>query len=712
MARDTSYGEALEDLEADIGRRVMAGEDDGLSDETLAKRWAEYRKGKDLAYYPSRTLELLHQEERLVRGVMGPVGCLAGECRIWTERGLKRVDELYRRGKAFRVYSFHEDGGRRVRLETATAPFIKGCEPLLRVETCDYGSFRCAAAHLVMVNGGIWKRADELVVGDTLFSATFSNPKWFKVESVIREEEPETYYDLTVEATGNYIGEWGVVHHNSGKTTGVVADMNMRHFRQKPCADGVVRDRFALVRGTLALLNATLVDTWVAMFPKTVTHSSRFGVCGELTRTRNGVSHFLEFRGFGLDRQGALVNLLSNNFSGAIINEAVTISEAAKDGVVGRLGRYPDIKMAPSGFEKMPGAWKDRDGYWRWFLNHGLSMDTNAASEDTWWYRKARDGMADPELEVYLDQPPAAFKTWDDDNERWKYDLNMGQRPGVPAAENIEHLLEHWDYYRKILKTSASAHIARYVLCEYSKTEVGNPVFSDFSERWHVAKGGVPWPPPGTRLVGGMDFGQTRRAILGYISPEGRLMVFAEACDPTGSVETFANNVLRPLLAQHGFSVTDLTLYCDPAGVNRGEHSDLGGIAIMRACGFDAVPPARLPNNDTGIRLEAVRHFLTRIIGSKGALQIDPGCVNLVRSIGGGYVWTRRKVGAEYMDTDEPAKNNHSHIADAFQYMCCGVRFGGDQSRVAGMAVNNRQYGGVYVPLWQSAGDDGGEGLC
>lgn len=710
MGRDVTYEEALGDLEADIGRRVVSGDDEGLSDEALARRWEQYRKGKDLAYYPSRTLELLHREERLVRGVMGPVGCLAGESRIWTERGLERVDELYRRGLPFRVWSLWPDGG--VRLAWATAPFVKGSEPLLRVDL-ENGAFRGAGAHLVLTPAGEWKRLSEIRDGACL--RTVDDRKlwtWRRVRKIERETEPATYYDLTVEATGNYIGEWGVVHHNSGKTTGVVADMNMRHFTQMPCGDGVVRDRFALVRGTLALLNATLVDTWVAMFPSTKTHSSRFGVCGELERVRGGVRHYLEFRGFGLDRQGALVNLLSNNFSGAIINEAVTISEAAKDGVVGRLGRYPDMKDAPSGFQGLPGAWRDKDGYWRWFKNHGVSMDTNAASEDTWWYKKARDGLANPELEVYLDQPPAAFKTWNDEQERWEYELNTGQRPGVPAAENIEHLQEHWDYYRKIIKTSAYPHIARYVLCEYSKTEVGTPVFSDFSERWHVANAGVPWPAPGVRLVGGMDFGQTRRAVLGYISPEGRLMVFAEACDPTGSVETFANNVLRPMLSNHGFSVSDLTLYCDPAGVSRGEHSDMGGICLMRNCGFEAVPPARLPNNDVLTRLEAVRYFLTRIVGSKGALQIDPGCVNLVRSIGGGYVWGRRKVGAEYMDTDEPAKNNHSHIADAFEYMCCGVRYGGDLSKVSGMGIRGRVLPGGYTPLWSVAGEAPSDSLC
>ena len=573
MPRDTPYSEALDDLEADIGRRVMAGDDEGLSDEALAKRWELYRKGKDMVYYPSRTMELLHRDERLVRGVMGPVG--------------------------------------------------------------------------------------------------------------------------------------------NGKTTGIAADMNMRHMRQLPCSDGVVRDRFAMVRGTLTLLKVTLVDTWMAMFPRTNIKGSKYGVFGDLAQTRAGTQYLLELRGFGLDKAGALGNLLSNNFSGGMINEGTTISEAAKDGVVGRCGRYPDLRMAPANFKTLPDAWKDKDGYWRYFKNHGVDMDTNAASEDSWWYKKSRDGGADPAREVYFESPPAAFKVWDDELERFRYELNEGQRPGIPMAENIEHLPEHWDYYRNIIGTSSPAHIDRYVCCLYSKTEVGDPIFTDFSDRWHVPKGGVPWPAPGTRLVGGMDFGQTRRAIIGYVSPEGRLMVCAEAIDPTGSVESFANNVLRPMLASHGFAVSDLTLFCDPAALNRSEHSELGGIMLMRGCGFDAVPPANLPNNDVGTRLEAVRHFLGRIIGSRGAVQIDPSCISLLRSIGGGYVWGRRKIGAEYMNTDEPSKNAHSHIADAFEYMCCGVRWGGDQLKLA--EVCGRQYvreGSLYVPKWQSAGDDGGESAC
>lgn len=867
MARDVSYQEALEDLEADIGRKVRSGDDEGLTDEALAKRWAEFRKGRDLTYYPSRTLELLHRDERMVRGVMGPVGCLAGDCRIWTERGLERIDTLYDNAEPFKVFSMRKDGS--IGLEVATAPFIKGCEPLYKIECQGGASFRGAGSHLVQKASRVWTRIEHLMPGDRLLSnlgtaqqafpqdvprlwqrvsdyqeryskgfhqcderppvlikgALTSSPSqddvqdasrydlvcqkslelvrsdilsgigaWLrsmlgslclsfcalvcrarayidqkvcecdsykgyrivqkifqsvrlvdKVRSFVSpdllgrgEQErlvgfsdstyitslgvvgcsvptdcPEVYYDLTVESTGNYIGEWGIVHHNSGKTTGVIADMNMRHFTQRVCRDGTVRDKFSLVRGTLTMLHATLVETWLFMFPKTNIHSEKYGIVGDLTRVRNGIRHVLEIRGFGLDKRGALNNLLSNNFSGGIINEAVTISEEAKDGVVNRCGRYPDQMDAPVGFEKMDGAWKDKDGYWRWFKNHGVSMDTNAASEDTWWYRKSKDGDVDPELEVYFDQPPAAFKVWNDDLEKWEYELNKGQRPGIPPAENVEHLVEHWDYYRKIIGSSSHANIARYVLCEYSKTEVGTPVFSDFSDRWHVCNAGVPWPAPGTRLFGGMDFGQSRKVVLGYVTSKGQLMIFAETDNPTGSVETFANNVLRPMLANNGFSPSDLTLFCDPAGMNRSEHSALGGVMLMRQCGFDAVPPAKLINNDILTRLEAVRHYLTRIIGTKGAVQIDPSCVQLIRSIGGGYVWGRRKVGVEYMDTDEPYKNHHSHIADAFQYLCCGVRWGGDIGKV--ISVGGSQYkmsGNLYLPAWETAGAPEDEFLC
>jgi hypothetical protein len=65
------------------------------------------------------------------------------------------------------------------------------------------------------------------------------------------------------------------------------------------------------------------------------------------------------------------------------------------------------------------------------------------------------------------------------------------------------------------------------------------------------------------------------------------------------------------------------------------------------------------------------------------------------------------------MDTDHPAKNAHSHIADAFQYLCCGVRYGGDANKVINMVVvgqnGNRP---VYGSQSQRAGYLEDSALC
>ena len=54
MARDVSFGEALEDAAADARRRAVAEdaecESGAMSDEELYKRWKEYRDGGGMAY--------------------------------------------------------------------------------------------------------------------------------------------------------------------------------------------------------------------------------------------------------------------------------------------------------------------------------------------------------------------------------------------------------------------------------------------------------------------------------------------------------------------------------------------------------------------------------------------------------------------------------------------------------------------------------------
>lgn len=146
----------------------------------------------------------------------GAVGCLSGDCRIWTANGLERMDDLYRRGEPFLVWSMGRSGI--PSLEWSTAPFIRGREPLMRVDLEGGRSFRCAGKHRVQLASHDWAEMREVLPGDRLRSIGGDSTALAVIGVSIPSSTPEVYYDLTVEATANYIGEWGIVHHNCGKS--------------------------------------------------------------------------------------------------------------------------------------------------------------------------------------------------------------------------------------------------------------------------------------------------------------------------------------------------------------------------------------------------------------------------------------------------------------------------------------------------------------
>jgi hypothetical protein len=55
------------------------------------------------------------------------------------------------------------------------------------------------------------------------------------------------------------------------------------------------------------------------------------------------------------------------------------------------------------------------------------------------------------------------------------------------------------------------------------------------------------------------------------------------------------------------------------------------------------------------------------------------------KSLSGGYFFKRQSLGAgQDRFKDAPVKNEHSHVGDAFGYMCLG---GGEQRRLRGRGV-------------------------
>lgn len=495
----------------------------------------------------------------------------------------------------------------------------------------------------------------------------------------------------------------------SGKTTGALADIAYRTGRQNPCADGVIRNRAAFIRGKIHELRETVIDVWMFMFPKTEMKISP-PIRGKYTYMLNDSKAELEILGYGMDKSGAEAALRSNFYSIALMSEAQYLAFETFKNIVERLGRYPHMKMAPVDWRKRPGMWVDGQGKERWFKNLGLNMETNAPVEGSWWWQKSEVDL-EPEYEVFFKQPPAMFRTWNPHLEKWVYEENRGQRPGIPKAENIENLLEGWEYYWRLVRLNGDDYAQRNVLNEYTARTEGRPVFPEFSTRFHVPASGVPWPEDinrvvGRRIYGGMDFGRTPRVVLAYVNERGRLNVFAEVAKDCG-VRLFAQTALLPLLLTKKIPPSRLRLFCDPSGMNHGDQSEIANIMLLREMGIDAVAP-NLVNNSEPARIEAVRQCLTSIVGETGGIVFDPSCVGSIRALGGGYCYTRYKVGGQYHDGDKPNKRSpHSHIADAIQYLCSGLRYGASEiSEVLG-GVGSGGYGsmpgysmdgGVYMP--------------
>lgn len=664
-----------------------------LTDEELYERWKEYAAMKDadqgMFYMPSRTMELFHQNMKMFRFVMGPVGCLSGDCKIYADGELKTIRELYESGKPFKCLSLRDDGS--VGWEEATAPFVKGSEKLIRMYLNNGAMLRVARSHLILTKSGGWRKCGESLKGYRLKVIerfeTFTSVWRYHPERRIlsQEEEPEEdiYYDLTVESTGNYIGEYGLIHHNSGKTTGIVADIQMRCLTQNPCADGIIRNRGAFIRGTHRELRETLVETWMQMFPHTKVRLSH-PLRGEYTCLNgDGTKSVTEFLGYGMDKAGAESDLRSNAYSFGVMNECQYLGWHIVSLLRERVGRYPNKTMAPVNWREMDGKWwyegnEHIPSEWRWFKNLGVNGDTNAPPEDHWWvYRAEKEPI--PDLMEFFRQPPAMFRTFDEETEKFVYVPNKGQRNGIFPAENIKNLPEGWQYYFDLVRMSGDDYAARNVLNEYAPTAVGTPVFSEFNKRWHVPKGGVSKPPSGTRVFAGMDFGRTPRVVLAWIDTRGRICCFSEVKRDCG-VQMFAERELLPHVTALGISPWNVRIFCDPAGGLLGEQSERTSIEIMRQAGFDAVAPV-LINNSESMRLETVRQFLTRIVGETGGIVFDrSGCPDSILAMNGGYVWGRRKLHGEYQDLDKPDKRSiHSHIADAIQYLCVGIKYGGTE---------------------------------
>lgn len=394
---------------------------------------------------------------------------------------------------------------------------------------------------------------------------------------------------------------------------------------------GIRRVRGAATRSTYPELKSTTIKTFCDWLPfMQMRWDVPISARGRLP-LEDGTILDLEVLFIALDRPEETGKLRSLELTWAWPNE---ISEQAKEVIemlTQRVGRYPPMKYGGP-------TWS------------GVFGDTNAPDSDHFFYKWAE--IERPQGYEFFKQPPGVLP----DGEGWKVN---------PAAENLANLPP--DYYERMIHGKRREWVKVFLANEYGTFVDGKPVYPEYTDDIHTSKKplGVLEKLP---IVVGLDYGRTPAAAFAQITPRGQFRIIDELYGWDIGVGAFAEDILKPHIAMH-YPKANVIFVGDPAGLAK-ESDERSAFDVLAAHGVLAVPAHT--NRLLG-RLEAVRHYLGRMVDGQPALTVDPKCERIRKGFLGKYHYKRVQVGFERFK-DLPEKDEASHVADAVQYAALYAR--------------------------------------
>ena len=425
----------------------------------------------------------------------------------------------------------------------------------------------------------------------------------------------------------------------SGKSVACCIELLKKGFEQAPNKSGIRKTRFAIIRNTYRELVDTTIKTFFDWWPEEqgvyLKKDMKFTINQELA---DGTAAEMEFLFRALDKPDDIKKLLSLELTGAWINEAREIQKPIMDMLIGRLGRYPNM----------------RNGGATWF---GLIMDTNPPDSDSWWYKL---------FEVDAPEDFICFK----------------QPSGISEdAENIPNLPK--GYYTKMQGGKTKEWINVYVHGKYGFVTTGKPVWPEYKDDVHATNEDIIVPLDALIFIG-IDFGLTPAATFGYQTPSGRWIIFDEVVTEDMGAKNFAkllNTHINRYYPNHKFEI-----YGDPAGDQRAQTDEVTPFQILNSEGINAWPTY---TNDVVIRLEAVSGVLSRMdFSGNPAFLLGPKAIMIRKAMAGGYSYKRMAVSGSERFMDKPDKGRYSHVADSLQYLMVGAGEGGKVIESAGYGNN------------------------
>jgi len=394
----------------------------------------------------------------------------------------------------------------------------------------------------------------------------------------------------------------------------------MNAIQQEPDFDGVRRSRHLIVRNTIPQLKQTTMKTFLDWLPPEV--FGKFNISDRTYYLRFGdVQAELLF--LAIEDEMSLRQLLSLETTTIYLNELKEISQVVIEGIIGakRTGRYPSRKSGPGATYPC------------------IIADTNMPAFDT-YHQKIMDG----------------------DEGDWETFRQPGAR--TPEAENLEFLPP--DYYNTDGLTEE--YIRTMIDCEYGTSKEGMPVFRQtFSSEFHVAAAPlIQIHSPDYPLLIGLDAGLTPAAIIGQMTPAGRLNILGECYTPKNEsigMERFLANRLIPMI-QSKWGGAPSYVIVDPAATQQSQANEDTVFKTIEKAGLRVRTAA---SNKLELRIGSAETIFGRQVGGKSGITIDASCTGLINALKHGYKFAALKDGDM---AEKPLKDHpNSDIGDAFCYL-------------------------------------------
>jgi hypothetical protein len=407
----------------------------------------------------------------------------------------------------------------------------------------------------------------------------------------------------------------------SGKSTASCLRLGRHAYEQHPMRDGVARTRWAIVRNTKGQLKDTTIKTWLQVFPEAQYGEFKTTAMSQTWKFKpQGWDYPIEaeFLFRALDDEADVANMLSLELTGFYFNECREIDQQIIVHAGRRAGRFPAVA----------------DGGCKW---SGWIGDSNPWDTEHFLYRDLTEG-GKPDWKLYV-------------------------QPGGmdPKAENRENLPPN--YYEDAVKDYSPEDAAVYVHAQYGRTRSGKPIYTDYRDNIHCKPFEL---SPALTLKLGLDFGRTPAVVIGQQTPNGNWRIRHELCGFDIGIQSFGHQVRRFLNERCvGFPISQIT--GDPSGSAK-DGSENTAFDLLKGADLIAKPAH---TNELSTRIEVVNGAFRRMADGEAGIWIHPDCKMLRRACIDGYRFRKLQIaGNRY--SDEPDKNEWSHVAEALQYLLLG----------------------------------------